>query len=56
MQYALMQDAYLNWVDIVGNGNQLSLFLLNEGGHGVDAVSDGNLALGGCVTLKNNLY
>jgi hypothetical protein len=42
---------YLNGVNIVGDDNELSFLLLDQGRDGVDSVTEGNRALGGSVLL-----
>ena len=42
---------YLDGIDVVGDADELSLLLLNERGHRVDAVADDGRALGGGITL-----
>ena len=47
----MYSDNYLDRVDIVGNDNELSGLLLDQGGDGVDSVPDDGGSLGGGVTL-----
>merc|ERR1712020_358252 len=43
----------LNGVDVVSDHHKLSLLLLNQGGHSVDAMADDSSTLGGCVLLTS---
>jgi len=46
------EDDQLNWVNIVGDDNQLSFLLFDQGGDSVDSLSDNVWALGGGISLS----
>ena len=48
------QSTYLNGIDVIGDHNQLSFLLLNEGGDGVDTMTDNGSTLGGGILLASS--
>ena len=49
------EDDHLDWVDIMGDDNQLGLVLLNEGGHVVETILEMD-RLGGLATLTFSFF